>query len=89
VEDKVFGSRVGVIARPFAEAINIERLRNDLISMVPPHMLPTAFRSLDPDEVIPLTYTDKIAKMDIMKQFFSYDAEGKLPSAVEVIDTEV
>lgn len=88
VEDKAIGRRVGVIARPVAEAINIEHLRNDLVCRVSPHMLPTAFRSLGPDEVIPLTCTDKIAKVEIMKQFFSCDAEGKLPRAVEVIDLD-
>ncbi|KAJ5273097.1 hypothetical protein N7478_008222 [Penicillium angulare] len=88
VEDEVVGRRVGVIARPAAEPVDIHRVRADLAALVLPHMLPSALRLLEEHETMPLTYTDKISKKGVMKKFFACDAEGKLPQDVELIDLE-
>ncbi|KAJ5675649.1 hypothetical protein N7462_008546 [Penicillium macrosclerotiorum] len=88
VEDQVVGRRVGVLARPRDASVSLAKLREDLASLVAPHMLPSAFRILETDDTIPLTYTDKVSKKDIMKKFFLCDSEGKLPSVVELMDLE-
>jgi len=52
-------------------------------------MLPTAFRLLSDKEKLPMTFSEKIAKRDVLKKFFPFTVGIGLPSEVELCEQTV
>ena len=86
VKDRTIGTRLGVLVKPRKGVVSLETLRGDLATRLPNFMLPNAFRLMLDEEQVPRTPSDKVAKENLIEEFFPY-TEGKgLPHTVELWD---
>lgn len=78
VTDKSVATRVGVVARCSKIELTLQRLREDLVRLVPEFMLPTALHVLRPGEEIERGHSEKIARMPTVEKFFGQHSTPEL-----------
>ncbi|KAK2612065.1 hypothetical protein QQS21_001914 [Conoideocrella luteorostrata] len=89
VTDPQCDTRVAALVRLYDchHEIDLSTIRSDLSKDVPAYQLPSVLRILREGEMVPRTWSDKIAMRTAIRMFFPQDSEERLiGESVEVMD---
>jgi malonyl-CoA/methylmalonyl-CoA synthetase len=89
IQDPQCDSRVAVLVRTNDKAnkVDLGKIRSDLSVQLPAYRLPTVLHVLRDDEIVPRTWSDKMAMAKAIKLSFPQDAEQNLVGTdVEIMD---